>query len=155
MNKSLKVKLGLIVVLIIVYLALVTIAFQGFSREVQFLEKSPRNVVMIDAWSFNNGSGREGYEGRFIDDKTKIEFTYRIDSWGYQSYKKNPVPTSGVLNISDNTLGINEKGWVKYFLAIMLLTLGMSAGIVITAISLRFQRGFAHELRCYLRGDNP
>lgn len=151
MSKSLKVKLGLIVVLIIVYLALVTIAFQGFSREVQFLEKSPRNVVMIDAWSFNNGSGREGYEGRFIDDKTKIEFTYRIDSWGYQSYKKNPVPTSGVLNISDSTLGLNSTGWVQYFLAILFLTVVAGVLVAVVVFNLRLESGFAREVRLHLK----
>lgn len=153
MNKSLRVKLGLAVVLIIVWLVLTVMAVRGFDRAMSLLDKQPRNVVMIDAWSFNNGNSREGYEARFVDDETKIEFTSRIDSWEYRSYVRNPVPTKMVAELRKGVLGIEDRGCINYFIWFMAMTSLFGWGMVATAVSLRFERGFAHELRCHFRSS--
>jgi len=125
MNTFLKIKTGILLVLTVLWILAAFQVFTMLSEAHQLSKKTTRLVEMVDAWSYSSGNSREGYEGRFIDDSTKLKFTHRIEAYEYHAFAKNPVPVKSIralseIDITEVSLGALAFGCGLLFVALAL-----------------------------------
>lgn len=153
MKLSLKLKTGLFLVLFVAWFFVLNFTASSADEVSALSKKQFRNVVMLDAWSYSSGNSRDGYEGRFVDEESGVNFTYTIPAHVYSAYSKRLTPEAMVLKLTTAELEGKNVDALLLGVVFMSVALIFSACVFIAFqfAFFKYKRGMIYDWYMYIR----